>query len=612
MSRLLLLVPAALLAATLAAQEAPVIDLVDYRTVEQAHTVPDVKAKAKAALPGYLGIHVVAAEGRLAIDVVQPGSPAEKAGIRAGDILGRLDGKGIKNAEALREQLQAHGPGQTIMLGIERAQKAHEINVTLAATSRPLSADAARKALGVELGVKVGLPGTGDGVKIEEITPNSAAAAAGLKVNDVLLTIDGKAVPEASRFREALVEHKPGDIIRLALEREGKTMEVRATLTAAKVFGPKGGGGPPGPDVLPLWKKDVYRLAVVLIEFPDIKQQEKISSKHWEEALFSRGSYRTTATGQPAFGSLNDYFLEQSYGKFHLEGKFFAPVLVKKKRAEYAPGNGTGNRTELLNEVLDKLSTRDGKDALKNFDGLCFLYAGSRIQTNRGSLYFPHRGSVFHQGKRWPYMLAPEGGSKMETISVLAPECAKLLGLPELFARPENPGSEGLGVWCLMSNGAGEKGRPGHLSAWCKEQLGWLEPAVIHPAEKQKLLLSSVQKSPRECYKVLVREDGSEYLLLENRTAHGFDGDIPGQGLLIWRIAGGQPTLEEAHGVTGPTGPRMYPDAVPYPSKHNNAFTPLTTPSSRSPSGGGLPVYLTNIRRLPDGRIALLVGYDYY
>jgi hypothetical protein len=110
----------------------------------------------------------------------------------------------------------------------------------------------------------------------------------------------------------------------------------------------------------------------------------------------------------------------------------------------------------------------------------------------------------------------------------------------------------------------------------------------------------------------MVRLDGSEYFLLENRTARGFDRDLPAQGLLIWRVSGGRPLLEESHGVTGPTGPRVHLSAVPYPSKANNAFTPITTPSSRSVNGGGLPVHITNIRRLADGRITLFLGYEYH
>ena len=87
---------------------------------------------------------------------------------------------------------------------------------------------------------------------------------------------------------------------------------------------------------------------------------------------------------------------------------------------------------------------------------------------------------------------------------------------------------------------------------------------------------------------------------------------MPGQGLLIWRVVRNRPVLEESHGVTGPTGPRVFLTAVPFPSKANDAFTPFTVPSSRGQLGGGLPVHITNIRRLPDGRITFLIGYEFF
>ena len=198
----------------------------------------------------------------------------------------------------------------------------------------------------------------------------------------------------------------------------------------------------------------------------------------------------------------------------------------------------------------------------------------------------------------------------MYDISVLAHEFGHMLGLPDLYARPENPGSEGLGIWCLMSNENGG-GRPQHFSAWCKEQLGWLHPAVIDPAVKQKLILSPVEGSTNECFKVLARPDGSEYFLLENRRQTGFDRALPGEGLLIWRVVNGKPILEESHGVDGPAGPRVFPTAVPYPSRANTAFTPYTTPSSRSLLGGGAPVHITNIHPLGEGRVAFQIGYEY-
>ena len=110
---------------------------------------------------------------------------------------------------------------------------------------------------------------------------------------------------------------------------------------------------------------------------------------------------------------------------------------------------------------------------------------------------------------------------------------------------------------------------------------------------------------------MLLRPDGSEYLLLENRVRKDFDRDLPGEGLLIWHVSDGRPLLEESHGVTSPDGPTRFLGSIPYPSAANNAFTPYTTPSSRSVHGNGAPVYITNIRRLPDGRITFFIGYEF-
>ena len=72
----------------------------------------------------------------------------------------------------------------------------------------------------------------------------------------------------------------------------------------------------------------------------------------------------------------------------------------------------------------------------------------------------------------------------MNDISVFCHEFGHMLGLPDLYARPEMPGMEGVGPWCAMSqqNGAG---RPQHFSVWSKDQLGWVTPKVIDPRVKQ-------------------------------------------------------------------------------------------------------------------------------
>ena len=47
-------------------------------------------------------------------------------------------------------------------------------------------------------------------------------------------------------------------------------------------------------------------------------------------------------------------------------------------------------------------------------------------------------------------------------------------------------------------------GRPQHMSAWCKERLGWLTPAVIDPTLKQDLVLAAVENTNNQSFKIPV------------------------------------------------------------------------------------------------------------
>lgn len=592
-----------------------VADLPGYRTAVTAITT-QLKRQASTGgqptQPGYLGVFVEAdKEGRVVVADVAPESPAAKAGLTAGDVVSRLGDEAVKTAEQFRTLLLGHAPGDSIKLAVIRGGEAKELQATVAAVSRPLSATGG----GDRIIIGVRLVEGDDVARIDQITRNSPASRAGLRTGDVILRIDDKPVSGTDGLRTVLDGRRAGEKVKVVVRRDEAERDYELELAAET-----GGNLPTREDPFTrartMFSKPAYRLAIVPIEYPDVKHNDKITEGDWTAALFSEGKYsdRDSATGQRVFGSLHDYYMELSYGKLRVSGQFFDWVTVSKNRADYSQGTGTGagtgNRTALLSEALDKLLERDGKDALAGFDGVLFMYAGDRFRTTRGGLYWPHRSTVTHQNKRWSYFIVPEGGRTMTNISVLCHEFGHLLGLPDLYARPESPGSEGMSIWCAMSNQA-PGGRPQHMSAWCKEQLGWLQPAIIDPTVKQKLVLSPVEDSPNECFKVLVRPDGSEYLLLENRRQTGFDGSLPAAGLLIWRVVNNRPMLEESHGVEGPAGPGIYRDLVPYPSRANSSFTPFTTPSSRSLLGGGLSVHVTNIQELPDGRVTFWIGYEF-
>jgi len=575
----------------------------EFLGVDQAATAKTRVAPAgTAGTTSFLGLSVQTnAKGQLVVEAIGLKSPAEAAGVKLQDVVTHVGGNPVLSPIIFREWVQSFAPGDAVKIALIRDGKPMEITATLEPASRP------RKPSSAYLGVTLGEVKEGEGAKVELVASESPAATAGLKVGDMVLKLNGEELKRSGMLADLIQERLPGDAIAFLVKREGKEIPVITAKIAAQRPVQKGSGRGPIDASLILWKNPTLRVAIVGIDFTDIKHNEKNTSDELEKLFVTR-----SAIDSKSPPSLNDYFHEVSSGAFQVkkEGKNLNWVEVTKKRADYSQGTGVSNKTAVLVEALDKLVARDGKTVLDNLNAILFVYAGEALRTNAGAVYFPHAGVLSHQQKRYPYLFVPEGGAKLSSISVFAKESCKLLGLPDLAARSENVGSEGLGNWCVLSD-VRSASKPQHLSAWGKERIGWLTPTIIDPTVRQKLVLAPIKESKRECFKVLVRPDGSEYLLLENRSKSGFDSDLHGEGLLIWRVMNGRPTLIESHGVEGPKGPTEHLTSVAYPSSANTSLTPYTFPSSRSPQGGGLPVHITNIKRLTDGKVTFQIGYEY-
>jgi outer membrane protein assembly factor BamB len=78
---------------------------------------------------GHEGAHEIPA-GIVTIDSVHPGSPAEAAGLEAGDRVVRLAGREVASYEDLQSVLAAHRPGDTVPLTVERDGKPVELTLT--------------------------------------------------------------------------------------------------------------------------------------------------------------------------------------------------------------------------------------------------------------------------------------------------------------------------------------------------------------------------------------------------------------------------------------------------------------------------------------------------
>ena len=81
--------------------------------------------------------------------------------------------------------------------------------------------------LGVQLGRR---DDGGSGALVVDVVAGSPAAAAGLRVNDVVVAVDGKPVTGQAALVAAIRDHRPGDTLKIDVRRAGTAMVVSATL----------------------------------------------------------------------------------------------------------------------------------------------------------------------------------------------------------------------------------------------------------------------------------------------------------------------------------------------------------------------------------------------
>jgi S1-C subfamily serine protease len=99
---------------------------------KQLEANPNGNASATANR-GFLGVQVTSGQSGAAVSGVQRNSPAEKAGLAAGDIITQVDGNDVSSAEDLTQVLSSHKPGETVTITWESSDGEHSQDVTLIA-----------------------------------------------------------------------------------------------------------------------------------------------------------------------------------------------------------------------------------------------------------------------------------------------------------------------------------------------------------------------------------------------------------------------------------------------------------------------------------------------
>ncbi len=161
-------------------------------------------------------------KGAFVREVVED-SPAQKGGIKAGDIILAIDGKRVRSFQELRARVGSMGAGTEVTLDLIRDGKKRKVKVTLGDAGMTVAeAREVHPALdGATLEdnkTRDGMPG----VLIAELEARSAAARIGLAAGDVIIGVNRQRVHNIRELNEAL-EDKPG-VIALTIRRGNSTL----------------------------------------------------------------------------------------------------------------------------------------------------------------------------------------------------------------------------------------------------------------------------------------------------------------------------------------------------------------------------------------------------
>ncbi|MEO7962166.1 MAG: PDZ domain-containing protein [Ginsengibacter sp.] len=187
----------------------------------------------------FLGVITEKGDNGVSVKEAVKGSGAEKAGLKEGDVITKIDDKSIQSPEALIEVIRSHKAGDEIKLYYNRDGKKNDVKVKLGETKERERVRIFRNDNGpnknfdynfqmprvpgsgnmpntffkyfrndnVKLGVKVEDTKDETGAKVLEVTTGSAADKAGLKKDDIITELAGEKVNDINDLRSELLHH---------------------------------------------------------------------------------------------------------------------------------------------------------------------------------------------------------------------------------------------------------------------------------------------------------------------------------------------------------------------------------------------------------------------
>ena len=189
------------------------------------------------------------------ITLITPGGPAEKAGMKPGDIVTDFNGKPVKDSNSLVDMVVHTAPGTTVPMRVVRNGKPQSLNIRIeelnvddeiAQTSEPKPEAAPEavpepketgfgmtvEALTPQITRRLSVPSGQGGAIVSDLDPRGAAAVGGMAPTDVILSINGTAVTSPDQVIKTLEVIPSGRIARVLVWRtlQGQRGEQMVTM----------------------------------------------------------------------------------------------------------------------------------------------------------------------------------------------------------------------------------------------------------------------------------------------------------------------------------------------------------------------------------------------
>lgn len=209
-----------------------------------------------------LGVVTEGADNGAEIKSVSKESAAEKAGLKKGDVITKIDSRKIDDADDVTDAIRSHKPADKISITYLREGKEQKataelgrwkgIDVRAMTPPKALSENMWRDNLndrvfdrtvpGIQgttgffasgrprLGLSVQDTDDGKGVKVLNVDDDGTAAKAGIKQDDVITHIDDKAVNGADEVSKLIKEKKDQPSLRLQVLRNGKSQNIEVKI----------------------------------------------------------------------------------------------------------------------------------------------------------------------------------------------------------------------------------------------------------------------------------------------------------------------------------------------------------------------------------------------